>query len=91
MAMDWGMMQNMVWQAFAKQRDSWPAEFKQAMTRFEVSLVKDPGEIRIICQNNEGVENDETVEKSKELLLNAILPNLSKLIAAFGCQTKVFK
>jgi len=88
---DFTVMQNMVWGAFAKQRDSWPPALKEALGRFEVDLVQDPGQIRIVCKNNPGVEDDPDVEKAKQILLNAIMQPLPQIISAFGCKTKVFK
>jgi len=84
-------VQQMVWATFAQEVAKWPPELKQAMNNFEVRVIRDPDQIRIVAKNNTGVENDPNTEKAKQLILDALIGPLPQIVAAFQCKVKVFK
>jgi len=88
---NWQQMQQMVWAAFAQETAKWPPNLKQALGQFEIWLIRDPEQVRIVAKNVDGAGNDPDVEKAKALILQGLLEPLSQIIGAFGCKVKVYK
>jgi len=86
---NWQQMQQMVWAAFAQETAKWPPNLKQALARFEVLLIRDPGQVRIVAKDSDGAGNDPDVEKARDVLLSKLVVPLSRIVKGFGCRTLV--
>ena len=83
MTMNWEQMGAMMWQTLRQELNKLPPEAQQALQETGIYISRDERSILLDARINEG---DASAQKARDVLLDTLIPPLSKIIKGFGCR-----
>ena len=80
-------MEGLVWQFFAQEVTKLPPEAKVALKSLTIEIVRQPDRVIVRAKPNDNPASD----KAAKIVLDSVIQPLSRICAAFGCRTEIFK